>query len=139
MFVIEGVGEQRTAFPNLHYWEPRHQSIITCFILNGEYLYGTTPEDCDFAVQISENVQKDKLLCKPNPANNYLTFLLPDYDSDTYALFLINNMGVTIIQQHIIKHNSQHVIDISELPAGIYYVILKTAKLYYTNKIIINH
>ncbi|MFA4852940.1 MAG: T9SS type A sorting domain-containing protein [Bacteroidales bacterium] len=139
--VIEGIGESRSAFPNLIYWDSFHQSEVTCFRLYGEYLYGAAPEptDCDFTLKINELSSDDKVICSPIPVDRFLTINLPKTNSKVYDVVLFNTLGISLDIKHMVSNESPFLLDVSEIPPGCYLLYIKSDNHIFFNKIIINH
>lgn len=139
--VIEGVGESRSAFPNLIFWDSEHQSKVTCFRLDGEYLYGSAPEptECDFTVRINELYSDAKIICSPIPADQYLKINLLKNDSEVYDVKLFNILGISLDIKHMVSNESPFLLDVSEIPPGCYLLYIKSDNHIFFNKIIINH
>ncbi len=141
-YVIEGVGTQRTPFPNLFYFDSFHQSMLYCLEVNGVQLYGDTiPYSlCDFTVDINEIMPNNSVIVKPNPCNNYVNIQFPDNINTEIEMKIINSFGKTILQQIVLPRNKEIRLNTASYKNGLY-IIYTTYKSgnFFTNKIIINH
>jgi|AntAceMinimDraft_9_1070365.scaffolds.fasta_scaffold77387_2 hypothetical protein len=141
-YVIEGVGTQRTPFPNLLYYDAFHQSMLYCLEVEGEHIYGdTSPYPlCGFIVNTNENQQNINITIKSNPCKNYLFITLPDNLNEDAELQLLNPHGIIVYQEKIPFCKKLIKINTSVLPNGIYFLRLSTkSNKYFTRKIIIKH
>ncbi|MDX9906698.1 MAG: hypothetical protein RBS55_08950 [Bacteroidales bacterium] len=139
--VTEGISEYHSAFPNLLFWDTFHQSEVTCFRLNGEYLYGPAPgpTDCDFTVQVKDLSLNNRIICSPNPSKGLIEIYFPEINTEVYDLLLINTLGIPVLDKHIVLTKSTLVLDVHDLPSSCYLMLIKSGHLFYTNKMIINH
>lgn len=97
-------------------------------------------EECGILyVNTGETVIDNYFTVFPNPADKFLSIILSYNGPEKYELQVINNTGMTIIQQNIHIRDLEYLLDVSALPVGIYYVILKNNEHYHASKIIINH
>ncbi len=72
----------------------------------------------------------------PIPSNNYLTIDCNDDNFDNAEISFINTFGQTV---YIVKErlsSDQQLIDISDLPEGVYFIILQTNQNYLIKKIV---
>ncbi len=142
LYVVEGVGEQRTPFPNLLFYDPFHQSELYCHTVNGVYLYGSSPypDACDFTVNIEEIQVKSQLKCNPNPANNEVIVTFPEPLTGNSELNIMNLLGVIVLKQKILPNEKELHIDASRLRSGIYFISVKNNAIqqFYKMKIILN-
>jgi len=103
------------------YRKPVHISIDTGVNIN--------------AYTINENMLK----LYPNPTTGIFTLentnLIPD---SGYQLSITNSLGICVYNNPKAELSNDMVIDLSCLPAGIYLVVLKNNKQYFTQKLIIN-
>lgn len=138
--VTEGIGESRSAFPNLLFFDAFHQSEVTCFKLNGEYLYGSAPEptDCDFTLKINELTMDEKVICYPIPVDRFLTINLPTTDSKVNDVLLFNTLGIYLDIKQMVSTESPFLLDLSQIPPGCYLLYIKSDNHLFYNKIIIN-
>ena len=141
-YVIEGVGTQRTPFPNLFYFDPFHQSELVCHKVNGVYLYGASPlpDECGFTVDIDEIISKQTITVKPNPCSSYVEIQFPGEHHIAKEILLINSLGEIILRNKISLRLNMVRINTSSYQNGIYVVKITSGNgQFYTKKIIINH
>ena len=141
-YVIEGVGTQRTPFPNLFYFDPFHQSELVCHKVNGVYLYGASPlpDECGFTVDIDEIISKQTITVSPNPCNSYVEIQFPGEHYIAKEILLINSLGEIILRNKISLRLNMVRINTSSYQNGIYVVKITSGNgQFYTKKIIINH
>jgi hypothetical protein len=141
-YVIEGVGTQRTPFPNLFYFDPFHQSELVCHKVNGVYLYGADPlpEECDFTVNINEIMPLTTVIVKPNPCNSYVEIQFPENLNTEMKIELVNSIGETFFQKSILLHQKEVRINTTSFNNGLYILRTNTKNgNFFINKIIINH
>jgi len=141
-YVIEGVGTQRTPFPNLFYFDPFHQGEMTCLKVNGIYMYGANPlpDDCDFTVDINEIMPNQTVTVTPNPCNSYINIQFPDNNDMEIELKIIDSFGKTILQKKVTPQNKELSLNTAFYSNGLYMIYTTTKNgSFFTNKIIINH
>ncbi len=140
-FIIEGVGTQRTAFPNLLFYDPFHQSELICHIVNGEYLYGPSPlpNECDFTVNIGEEPVEINISIQPNPCKNNLLIIFFDNRNEHIEIQLCNIFGLVLIDQGLDANITSYKMNTSNIPNGIYLLQLNSNSINYSTKIIVNH
>ena len=141
-YVIEGVGTQRTPFPNLFYYDPFHQSMLYCHEVNGVQLYGDTiPYSlCDFTVDINEIMPVQTVTVKPNPCNGYVDIRLPDNNDTEMEMKMINSCGTTVLQRTVSPRIKELNLNTTAYKNGLYIIYITTKSgNFFINKIIINH
>jgi len=141
-YVIEGVGTQRTPFPNLYYYDSFHQSEMTCLKVNEIYLYGASPipDECDFTVDINEIMPNQTVTVKPTPCNSYVNIQFPDYINKEIELKIFNSFGKIILQRKASPQNKELSINTTFYKNGLYIIYTTTKNgSFFSNKIIINH
>ena len=138
---IEGIGTQNTPFPNLFYYDPFHQSLIVCHMVNVIYMYGPSPypDECDFSVRINEIPFLDEIYCYPQPSSDIICLEILTTSNIKGSLKIFNSQGAMIYYQQIIHSGINYTIDVSELPSGIYYLIFMSYNKIYQKKILIHH
>ena len=141
-YVLEGIGTQRTPFPNLFYFDEFHQSEMTCHKVNGVYLYGASPhpDECDFTLDINEIMPNKTVTVTPNPCNSYVNIQLPDNNDMEIELKIIDSFGKTILQKKVSPQNKDLRLNTTSYNNGVYIIYATTKNgSFFTNKIIINH
>jgi len=140
-YVIEGIGTQRTPFPNLLFYDPFHQSTMYCLEVEGIHIYGdTTPFSfCGFTVGVSNYYQSTDFILYPIPVNDLLYISFPFHKDKTVSMQLFNGMGTYILGGNFNSFAKEYPIDVSFFPSGIYYLRILYDNNYLTKKIIINH
>ena len=142
LYTIEGVGTQRTPFPNLFYFDPFHQSELVCHKVNGVYLYGASPipNECDFTVDINEIMPNQEVILKPNPCNSYVDIRFPDNNNSEIEMKMINSFGTTVLQQNVSPQTKELHLNTTAYKNGLYIVYFTTkSDNFFMSKIIINH
>ncbi len=141
LYVVEGVGEQRTPFPNLLFYDPFHQSELICHRVNGVYLYGSSPypDACDFTVNIEEIQEKNQVECYPNPISDMMTVFVPESDEFMAIKIFDLNGRCILTKQQIPFSNSHATFRLNGIPEGIYILQIHTNKSAYYSKIIKNN
>jgi hypothetical protein len=91
-------------------------------------------EACD-AVSIDDLTQDEKFVLYPNPATASFTIDLSTTPSESSYIYISNTSGQHLITQAL--RDSKTEIDIRELPAGIYIVMLQAGKEVITQKLVV--
>ncbi len=141
-YVIEGVGTQRTPFPNLFYFDPYHQSMLFCLEVNGVQLYGDTiPYSlCDFTVDINEIMPVQTVTVKPNPCDDYVDIRLPDNNNSEIEMKMINSFGTTVLQRTVSPRIKELNLNTTAYKNGLYIIYITTKSgNFFINKIVVNH
>jgi hypothetical protein len=97
---------------------------------NREVAFSYTIGNCTAGINTVN--KSDDIKVYPNPANNILSVKIPDGIND-YRINLVNTLGETLLQSKV------NVIDIRNIPDGIYLVNVQSEKSNFNKKIIINH
>lgn len=97
---------------------------------NQEVAFSYTIGDC--TTGISSINKNDELKIYPNPAKNTIAIRIPD-DLKNYKINLLNTLGQTLLQ------TKSNVIDVNNIPNGIYLVNVQSDKSSINKKVIINH
>jgi len=137
LWVIEGIGENGGPFP-YSYGDPSYIGELLCFRLDGQFIYGSE-EDCDFDVNVDELLTYNKLGCYPNPANNFLNIDIPCTHAKFYDIVLINLLGNPVMKKSILPCDSSVQLDVSKIPGGCYFLLVRSDSYKYACKVIINH
>jgi hypothetical protein len=86
-----------------------------------DFLHKSADKEGDIG-QFEEIQQREtEIKLYPNPANEYITVVLPFYMDEDVDITLFNTMGIAVMSQHYVQ-GGQIDIDIHSLPAGIYTV-----------------
>ncbi len=141
IFVIEGVGTFRTPFPNLFYFDPFHPSETTCHIVDGVYLYGSSPlpDFCDFSVKVEENFAQRRVSCYPQPANDQVNLIIEAPEISNGNIKILNGLGSEVFALNNYVPGTEFCIDVSQYPSGIYYLSFTSSETTITKKLIIHH
>jgi len=143
--IIEGIGEYKSPCPNQFFWDPFHQSEMTCLIVDGIYIYGMTSvpsENCGFDILDISLVELESVfIISPNPVKSKITIGLNRIYQYISDVVIYNSLGTIVYSKSINELiNGDLAIDVSTYPNGIYYLILNVENnLIFTEKIIINH
>jgi hypothetical protein len=88
----------------------------------------TTDMDCDILVMIDDKfipLDNVKLNVFPNPAADIITVSYPDVThTGQREIVLFNSLGMEVKKVRLMKGDEETRLDISELPPGIYFVIM---------------
>lgn len=87
------------------------------------------------SVENNDN-QSDDFDIFPNPASNFLFFVLNTQEKENFYLTIYNVFGQTVYSEYLINHSSNIMIKIN-LPAGFYYVKLSNGGKSYIKKLLI--
>ncbi|MCD4698379.1 MAG: T9SS type A sorting domain-containing protein, partial [Bacteroidales bacterium] len=145
LYVIEGIGDFLSPFPNLFYWDPFHQPQMTCLEVNNIYLFGFSPdpsENCGFDIlSVNEVPDESKILIYPNPANKILNVESSFFNKKNTNIRIVNSIGIEVFSDLCQKLNKDiFTIEVSDYPNGIYFIIIKSANAdIIAKKLIINH
>ncbi len=89
---------------------------------------GTTDLDCDILVMIDDEfipLNEAKLKIFPNPATDHITISFPDVThTGQREIIIFNSLGMEVKRISLIKGDEETRVNISELPAGIYFVVM---------------
>jgi hypothetical protein len=97
---------------------------------NQEVAFSYTIGNC--ITGISSINKDDELKIYPNPANKSIAVSIPD-DMKSYEINLLNMLGQTLLK------TKSNVIEVSNIPNGIYFVNVQSDKTILNKKVIINH
>lgn len=98
---------------------------------NGEVAFSYSIGNCVTGI-VTNNNEQTEIKVYPNPAKNRINVLLPS-EIKNYKINLQNMLGQTLLQ------TQPNVIDVSNIPNGIYFVTIETEKNIFNKKVIINH
>lgn len=136
-YVIEGIGTQRTPFPNLHYFDAFHQSELICHFAQGVFLYGATSDECGFSVNIDESQDSEMCEMFPNPCQGYLKIYIKD--KDVKRIGIIDQFGRIILQQEVNSKEDVLIINTTSFSNGLYVMNFTNKRnKVFTKKILIN-
>ncbi len=140
-YVIEGVGTQRTPFPNLFYFDAFHQSMMYCLEVDGEHLLGDTTYLCGFTVDITENQINEQITIRNDIKNKKISITIEEGSLNDVNIKIFNTVGNVVITEQISQLTNEHTINTSQLSTGVYIVlILQTnSNLCTTKKVFINN
>jgi hypothetical protein len=92
-------------------------------------------QDCTPAPRLAVAQNANEMLVAPNPSNGFVRITLPSI-SGNGTLHLYDNLG-RIVLTETVKENSFE-LDLSQLPVGVYQLIVKDADQVYSEKVIRN-
>lgn len=141
--LLSTIGHTTSFFPEqlMNHSKGYRMEGLRCYWIDGDLILKTTNDDCDaIYAELHNGIEEDDpssgsgtFTVYPNPTNGFLTVSvqLPQYDRPTTGQteYQISNlMGQTLLQGHISAETQQ--IDISTLPAGMYFISVgeQTAK-----------
>ena len=81
-----------------------------------------------------DNTPTPTFLVSPNPFQNYLTVQNSNLLDDNSQLFLYNHLGQLVAQQQL--NSDREIIDLNHLQPAVYYLMVKTEKGSFSQKII---
>jgi hypothetical protein len=88
----------------------------------------TTDMDCDILVLIEDKfipLNEANLKIFPNPASEHITISFPDVThTGQREIIIFNSLGMEVKRIRLMKGDEETRVDVSELPAGIYFVVL---------------
>jgi len=96
-----------------------------------EVLNGST-----VGVAEKSSVEKDAIRLFPNPATDYIIINFITFDADEIEISLVDILGKPIENYFLNKKTEQFSLDISGLPAGIYYIKVNYGHCLIVKKII---
>jgi hypothetical protein len=97
---------------------------------NQEVAFSYTIGNC--ITGISSINKDDELKIYPNPANKSIAVRIPE-DMKNYEINFLSMLGQTLLQ------TKSNVIDVNDIPNGIYFVTVQSDKTILNKKLIINH
>jgi hypothetical protein len=129
-FIAVGtLANQMTGVPESHNWILKLDSLGCLQPGCGEVNYVSTIDESLF-------LKGRDILVYPNPANSYINIRLPkDFPLNNLTAFLVANSGATIKKVEV--NAIETPITATEIPAGIYYVILASGNEIITSKRIV--
>jgi len=74
----------------------------------------------------------------PNPASNYLSFIISNTIQNNFKVELLDALGRTLYTQQNVQPTIQYTLDLAHVTKGIYYLRAETSFVKTTSKIIIN-
>lgn len=88
---------------------------------------------CGTATKVSTN-NVEKVACTPNPAADKVTVTLPESDVNA-TIDVVDLSGKQVSNTTAVAKNKQVEFNVSNLPSGIYVVVIKTQSQVYTSKL----
>ena len=139
---IEGVVGYNNTFPDRHqYWDPFRQSVSVCTEVEAYTIWtngvDTNEVDCGFNLVSIKKPIYSQIEIYPNPANDYCLLDLTLITNDT-EVTLIDILGKPVYNFHHTA-TKQINIDLTQIPAGIYLIRVKTTTHTFYNKLIVKH
>ena len=125
------------------------KSDVNCCAIFRYYLstgLGTIQDSIDVKYKIgdvdcflsAEEETKAEISVFPNPANNAFNIVMSNASQETYSVELFNLVGERVLVENLV--NGQNTIDVSTLPAGVYfYTIFDGQSTVETKKLIVRH
>ncbi|MFW5701763.1 MAG: YCF48-related protein [Bacteroidota bacterium] len=125
-------------------WEPLNDGLglrrVLDLMLDGDgYLWAATPGKVYRSRGIIQSVggnSRDDIYIYPNPAREFVKINLPEIIISA-KIKLINSLGEVIIEQSYVSGSEAH-LQISGIPAGMYFILVNTAKNNYIEPLIIS-
>ena len=84
-------------------------------------------------------IAQSAIKIQPNPANSYTYISLPNFDSKSQSIELIDLNGRSVKRINVLNGNHQTRINTSNLPIGIYFVRLTNGQSALTQKLVVTH
>ena len=124
-------------------------SDVNCCAIFRYYLstgLGTIQDSIDIKYRIgdvdcflsAEEETKAEISVFPNPANNAFNIVMSNISQESYSVELFNLVGERVLVENLV--NGQNTIDVSTLPAGVYfYTIFDGQSTVETKKLIVRH
>jgi hypothetical protein len=130
--VIEGIGTNHGLF---ELFDAEHMlSMLTCFKINDTAYYALSPVNCDITVSIAEAVlnSSSEIYFFPNPGSEKIYINCADKQNKKIQIF--NMLGESVLLDEL--KNGNNVVDIDQLPYGIYIIRIITADITILQKLI---
>lgn len=133
-YMIEEIGITTGLFVPIYQFE--YSEHMVCYARNGISLWGEPTEECDLAVNLLENDQK-QFDCSlvPNPAKDFTSLTIPSGVGEV-TMNIIDLSG-RIVNEGRYESPSVNRIDLSHYSPGIYLAIIKSYKNTWMQKLII--
>lgn len=130
---IEGIGSSYgLIFPN---YFGQVESHLSCTKVSGQTYYPSNTSSCDLVTSVNSLDIDMAIDIYPNPSNNEINIIIPDTEKSTsYILTLLSPIGQIVIREKI--NSKKSIIDISELPKGLYLLTISVNENIFTKKII---
>lgn len=132
---IEKIGNITFMFPQYGLAD-FHIGPLRCYE-DSNIVYNRTNYSCDTSfiyTDVRDMIFKNKIIIYPNPCTNYFTINLISNIQNYLNYILFNQVGLKIKEDYV--YNNEILVDISDLPKGIYILKLKLDKYFLTKKII---
>jgi len=113
--------------------------------LSGGYYYRLKQVDYDGQFEYSEvkyvyvSGSNDAMLVYPNPAENIVTLEFNSYQGKAKTVTFVNTLGQVLMEQQasVVDGQNKLEVDISALPKGNYFVLLKEDVILYKSRLVI--
>ncbi len=113
--------------------------------LSGGYYYRLKQVDYDGEYEYSEvkyvyvSGSNDAMLVYPNPAENMVTLEFNSYQGKAKTVTFVNTLGQVLMEQQasVVDGQNKLEVDISSLPKGNYFVLLKEDVILYKSRLVI--
>jgi len=93
----------------------------------------------DNITSVYEPIEKSNILITPSPASNYINITIPQSITQVKSIYITNILGEKIFDlSDVNKVDNFYQVDINQLSAGTYFVIVSTESKDYFGKIIVN-
>ncbi len=102
---------------------------------NDEYIYNDTTSS---SFTVASNILKNSFLMSPSPTSGPITISITNPGAGDLDLKVVNTIG-QVVQHHFLSLNTTSTfnIDLSDLPAGIYFLYSKIGFDYLTQKVMV--
>ena len=100
-------------------------SLATNYVDSTFCFSGEVPTECELFSDVPTNDFSNQFLVYPNPTSGFVTIEISERLAGSVQVELFNLNG-QLIQSNAIEHSSNFVLDIHEVPTGIYFLQLKT-------------
>ena len=123
--LIEGVGPTFGL-----YWQPCNvvpdpQIYLQCYSQDGDVMPFDSTYDCGGLILADQTVEADTWSVRPNPFTDEIEIEFPDEFQQPASISVVNLMGVVVFEKQLLPVNSIERIDLPDMPAGIYMVMLR--------------
>jgi hypothetical protein len=92
----------------------------------------------DWLLSIQNNNFTNKINIYPNPSTDFVHIEIPDIGNKTVNLMVINALGEVVLRHNTtITGSYNYLLNVSDLPKGIYFVSINSGNNKYLKKIIV--
>jgi hypothetical protein len=132
IYYIEGIGSNfGLIFPN----NTGNLSNLICTKVNNQTYFPDSSTSCDLVTSVTNLDIEMGIDIYPNPSNNEINIIIPDAEGSTANIItLFSPLGQILITEKI--NSKKSIIDISELPKGLYMLSISVNENIITKKII---